>query len=158
MDTWHGCRARAEENDTRRRAYRMATKWRAWVSSGPRPAWAGAPGLEESRNLKSHICIKVSMPSGNRELSFTSSLPLIPEDGNPDCHGIDVIKRWVLCKNLIRLVRFHPSTQLLIRYVAAILTVFRFNWDRSFHVWMLTSYYNLVYCWYTCNTYNTCNM
>jgi hypothetical protein len=38
---------------------------------------------------------------------------------------------------------FHPSTQLLIRYVAAILTVFRFNWDRSFHVWMLTSYYNL---------------
>ena len=48
-----------------------------------------SPGLEESRNLESHVCIK---PLGNRELSPTSSLPMI-QDGNPDCHGIDVIKR-----------------------------------------------------------------
>ena len=42
----------------------------------------------------------------------------------------------------VRLI--HPSTQLLIQSIAAILTVFRFNRDRSFYVWILTSCYDIT--------------
>ena len=52
----------------------------AWVRSGPGPAGAGASGLEESRNLKSRICIKVSMPllSEQRSQVTVNSLLLPP--------------------------------------------------------------------------------
>ena len=58
--------------------------------------------LEESHL---HLSLDATAISGNRELSSTSSLPLI-QDGIPDCHGIDVIKRWILCKILIRPIDF----------------------------------------------------
>ena len=57
---------------------------------------------------------------------------------------VSVIKRWILCKKSYLSDWFHPSTQLLIQSIAAILTVFRFNRDRSFYVWISTSCYDIT--------------
>ena len=78
----------------RRQADRMAMKWRAESVAARDPPGPGPRALK-SHDLKRHIFFKsfdATAISGNRELSSTSSLPLI-QDGIPDCHGIDVIKR-----------------------------------------------------------------
>jgi hypothetical protein len=122
-----------------------------WLRGGPRrreTSHAAARAPTWLSCILCHICpsdgVSCLYPTGRARLTRTSC-PSTPSATMFQIVWIvSVIKRWILCKKSYLSDWFHPSTQLLIQSIAAILTVFRFNRDRSFYVWISTSCYDIT--------------